>query len=170
VEDQPFAEKKFFDEDAKSAHLVHIKMLPQLLEFAIENLDSEQLQTPYREGGWTVHQLVHHVADSHMNAFIRFKLGLTEENPTIKPYDQTAWANLGDTLNLPVNVSLTILHALHAKLHELLKSVKESEWQRTVFHPEQKRQITLWNLLSTYSWHGRHHVAHITTLRKQKGW
>jgi uncharacterized damage-inducible protein DinB len=170
VEDQPFADKKEYDEDAKAAHMLHIKMLPQLLEFAVENLDADQLHTPYREGGWTVHQLVHHLADSHMNAVIRFKLGLTEENPTLKPYDEAAWATLSDTENLPVNISLTLLYALHTKWYELLKNIKEADWNRKVFHPALNRGLSLWQLLMQYSWHGRHHVAHITMLKKARGW
>ena len=170
VSDQPFADKTSFDEDAKAAHLLHIKMLPQLLENALINLDQAQLETPYRPDGWTVQQLVHHIADSHMNAFIRFKLGLTEETPTIKTYNEAAWAELSDTKNIPVNISLTLLHCLHARLYELLKEMKHEHWNKTIFHPEQKRTMTLWNLLTIYSWHGRHHVAHITTLRKRMHW
>ncbi len=110
---------KPFSNELKNELLVNIKMLPSLIEFAIENLNEEQLQTPYRPGGWTVHQLIHHVADSHMNAYIRFKLGLTEDSPTIKPYDQDAWATLSDTKNLPVNVSLT-----HACMHCMQDGMK----------------------------------------------
>jgi hypothetical protein len=170
AKDQPFADKITFDEDAKAAHLVHIKLLPQLLEYAVLNLDEEQLATPYRPGGWTIQQVVHHVADSHMNAYIRFKLGLTENEPTIKPYEEAAWAELADTKNCPINISLTLLHSLHLRLYEMLIHITETEWSRTVFHPEQKRSMTLWNLLQIYSWHGRHHVAHITKLRERMKW
>lgn len=161
VENQLFSNKEPYTEKAKQSHLNDIKMLPQLLEEAVQNLDSVQLQTPYREGGWTIQQVVHHVADSHMNAYIRFKLALTEDNPTIKPYNQDAWANLSDTQNLPVNISLTLLHALHARWYELMKNMKEADWQRTIYHPEQQRSISLWNLLGTYAWHGKHHTAHV---------
>ena len=148
-----------------------IKFLPLELENAILNLDEAQLQTPYREGGWTVHQLVHHVADSHMNAYIRFKVGLTEDNPTIKAYDEKLWSEMHDVQKLPVNISITLLHALHARWHEALKYVKDDEWNnRTVFHPEHKKTMRLWYLLGLYAWHGKHHVAHITSLRESKGW
>ncbi len=100
-----------------------------------------QLHTPYRPGGWTVHQLIHHVADSHMNAYIRFKLGLTEDNPVVKPYDQEAWATLSDTEKLPVNISLTLLHALHTRWFQLMDDMTPEQWQRSVYHPEKKRQI-----------------------------
>jgi uncharacterized damage-inducible protein DinB len=140
------------------------------MENAILNLDADQLATPYREGGWTVTQVVHHVADSHINAYTRFKLGLTELNPSIKPYDETAWAELSDTQQLPINVSLTLLHALHTRWHNIIMNIKPEEWNRTVFHPEQKKEMTLWYLLGSYSWHGRHHVAHITSLRESKNW
>jgi uncharacterized damage-inducible protein DinB len=134
-------------------------------------LDEHQLQTPYRDGGWTVHQLVHHVADSHMNAYIRFKLGYTEDNPTIKPYEEALWAETADVKNLPINVSLTILHAVHQRWDVFLKSLTEEDLkQKTVFHPEHKKQITLWHLLGMYAWHSRHHTAHITNLRERMGW
>ena len=147
-----------------------IKMLPSVLESAVQNLNTEQLQTSYRPGGWTVHQLIHHVADSHINAFIRFKLALTEDNPVIKPYDQEAWATLTDTINLPINISLTLLHALHARWYQLMKDMTEDEWQRTIYHPERKRKLTLWELLKSYSWHSLHHTAHITRLRERMKW
>ena len=114
---QPFSSKQ------KEEWLLDIKFLPSEFELAVQNLDEHQLQTPYREDGWTVHQFVHHVADSHMNAYIRFKLGLTEENPTIKPYEQDDWVKLEDTKTLPMNVSLTLLHALHQRLFAMLKSL-----------------------------------------------
>lgn len=151
-----------FSHAQRDEWLGDIEWLPSQMEFALQNMDEVHLQKPYREGGWTIHQLVHHVADSHMNAYIRFKLGLTENNPTIKPYDENAWANLADTTNLPINISLTILHAVHKRWVELLRHIKDEEWLRTVVHPEHNKQMTLWHLLGMYSWHGRHHLAHIT--------
>jgi uncharacterized damage-inducible protein DinB len=154
----------------KSKLLNDIKMLPAMLEFAVHNLDADQLNTSYRPGGWTVNQLVHHVADSHINAYIRFKLALTEDNPVIKPYDQEAWALLPDTQNLPINISLTLLHALHTRWYQLMNSMTEDQWQRTVYHPERKRKLSLWDLLKSYSWHSLHHTAHITKLRERMKW
>lgn len=160
-----------FSIEQKVEWLADIKFLPLTLEQALLNLDEAQLQTPYREGGWTVHQLVHHVADSHINAYCRFKLALTEENPTIKTYEEGLWAELHDVQKLPINVSITLLHALHARWYEALKAVNDDEWNnRTVFHPEHKRTLRLWFLLGMYAWHGKHHVAHITALRDRKGW
>lgn len=159
-----------YSEEQKRRWLDDIKFLPQLLENAVLNLDEAQLQTPYRDGGWTVQQVVHHVADSHINAYCRVKLGLTEDNPTIKPYEEQFWAELSDTKNLPINISLTLLHALHARFYEVLRNIKDDEWTRTVFHPGSKKQMSLWQLLGSYSWHGRHHVAHITSLRDRMKW
>ncbi|MEO7924485.1 MAG: YfiT family bacillithiol transferase [Chitinophagaceae bacterium] len=151
--------------------LADIKFLPLHIENSILNLDEAQLHTVYREGGWTIHQVVHHVADSHMNAYIRFKVGLTEDNPTIKPYDEQQWAEMHDVEKLPVNISITLLHALHARWLEALKYVKDDEWNnKTVFHPEHKKTMRLWYLLGMYAWHSRHHVAHITSLRKRMNW
>jgi uncharacterized damage-inducible protein DinB len=162
--EQPFSEQQLGE------WLFDIQALPHQVEHAITNLDEAQLETPYREGGWTINQVVHHVADSHMNAYTRFKLGLTEENPTIKPYDEAAWAELSDTKNIPINVSITLLYALHQRWYDILKHIKTEEWNRTVFHPEHKKQITLWYLLGMYAWHSKHHVAHITKLRERMGW
>jgi hypothetical protein len=105
-----------------------------------------------------------------MNAFIRCKLALTEENPTIKPYDQDAWVSREDVSQVPMNISITLLHALHHRWYELLKSLTEQEWKRTVYHPEQQREISIWNILLIYAWHGKHHAAHVTNLREEKGW
>lgn len=163
-------EPKDFSETQLREWINDIRYLPQHLENAITNLDEAQINTPYRPDGWTVKQLVHHVADSHMNAYIRFKLGLTEDNPTIKPYEQDLWAVMSDTQNLPINISLTILHALHTRWVEVLKNIKPEEWNRTVVHPEHGRQMTLWFLLGMYAWHSKHHVAHITGLRERNGW
>lgn len=160
-----------FSIDQKVEWLADIKFLPIQLEAAVQNLDEEQLKTPYRDGGWTVHQLVHHVADSHINAYCRFKLGLTEDNPTIKTYNQELWAQLHDVEKLPINISITLLHALHARWFEALKNVTDDEWNnRTIYHPELKKTLRLWYLLGMYAWHGKHHVAHIMTLRENKGW
>ena len=159
-----------FSAEQLSKWIIDIKYLPNHLENAVLNLDEHQLQTPYRPEGWTVHQLVHHVADSHMNAYIRFKLGLTEINPVIKPYEEAEWAKLNDTKSLPINISLTLLFALHTRWVAVLENIKEEEWNRTVFHPEQNKEITLWHLLGMYAWHGLHHTAHITALRQRMNW
>lgn len=164
-EPMPYSDKKFQE------WITDIKYLPQLLENAVLNLDAEQLHTPYREGGWTLHQVVHHVADSHMNAVIRFKLALTEEQPTIKPYDEEAWAKLPDVEALPVNISLTLLHALHSRWYELVKGLDEATlMHKSVIHPQHGKVMSCWHLLGMYSWHGRHHVAHITSHRERMGW
>ena len=162
--EQPFSETQLKE------WLLDIQTLPQQVEHAVSNLDEAQIQTPYRPEGWTVHQLVHHIADSHMNAYIRFKLGLTEDNPTIKPYEEKEWAQMADTKNLPINISVTLLFALHHRWTEVLKNISDTEWNRTVYHPESKKQMTLWFLLGMYAWHSRHHVAHITGLRDREGW
>jgi hypothetical protein len=159
-----------FSDDLLKGRLLDIQYLPHHLENALLNLDENQIDTPYREGGWSIRQVVHHVADSHMNAYIRFKLGLSEENPSIKPYNQDAWAEMPDTKNLPVNTSVTLLFALHRRWIELLNNVQPNEWERTLFHPEYKKTMTLWYVLGLYAWHSRHHVAHITSLRKRMGW
>jgi len=163
-EPQPFSEKQ------RQEWLTDIKFLPQHLENAILNLDEAQLETPYRPGGWMVKQLVHHVADSHMNAYIRFKLALTEDNLIIKPYGEKLWAEMIDTKTLPVNVSITLLHALHLRLHSILQNMSSADLDRTVFHPEHQKEMTLWYLLGMYAWHGRHHTAQVTTLRENMGW
>ena len=158
-----------FSEAQKRSWLIDLAQLPTLLEASIQNLDVAQLETPYRPGGWTVQQVVHHVADSHVNAFCRIKLVLSEENPTIKPYDENAWAQQADVA-LPINISLTLLHSLHLRMHKLMSNVQEAEWNRTYFHPESQAEFTLWYLLGMYAWHGRHHTAHITGLRERNGW
>ncbi len=163
-------EPQAFSAEQKKAWLLDIQFLPQELENAILNLDEKQLHTAYRDGGWTVQQLVHHVADSHLNAYTRFKLGLTETNPTIRPYEEKEWALLADVATVPVNVSITLLHALHRRWHAAIEDITDEQWQRTVVHPEHGRQMTLWFLLGMYAWHGRHHTAHITSLRENKGW
>ena len=159
-----------YSEKERDAKIADILFLPRMLEYAVLNLDEGQIQTPYRDGGWTVHQLIHHLADSHMNSFIRFKLALTEENPVIKPYLEDKWSKLADVSSVPINISVTLLHALHHRWHSLLESMTEDDFKRTVFHPEKEKDITLWDMLLIYAWHGKHHVAHITTLREQNSW
>ena len=145
-----------------------IEELPRLLEDAVRGLDDRQLDTPYREGGWTVRQVVHHVADSHANAVIRIKLTLTEERPALKPYDQDEWARLTDTA-LPLEPSLAILRGLHQRWTALLRAVPEDAWSRTAYHPE-RGDITLDDQLDLYAGHGANHVRQITDLRARQGW
>ena len=164
-----YIEQSFSSEELRK-RLIDIRFLSNHVENAITNLDEHQLDTSYREGGWTVKQVIHHLADSHMNAYIRCKLALTENNPIIKPYDQDAWAETIENKNLPVNVSITLLHALHLKWYELFSNLKPAEWERTVMHPEYNRQMSLWYILGLYAWHSKHHVAQIQGLRDRKRW
>ncbi len=159
-----------FSMEQKNKWLLDLHFLPEELERALLNLDEAQLHTPYRDGGWTLHEVVHHLADSHMNAYCRFKLGLTEEKPVIKPYLEDAWTQLEDVKQLPFNISLTLLHALHRRWYIALKDLTEEQWSREVVHPERKSTMSLWFLLGMYAWHGKHHTAHITSLRQQKNW
>jgi uncharacterized damage-inducible protein DinB len=143
---------------------------PGALRRAVAGLSPDQLATRYRPGGWTVKQVAHHVPDSHMNAYSRFKLALTEDEPTIKPYNEAAWAELPDSRRVPVDVSLDLLDALHLRWVALLRSMDPAEFNRTLRHPEHGRVLTLKQMLGLYAWHGRHHVAHITSLREREGW
>ena len=142
---------------------------PARFRGAVQGLTDEQLDTPYREGGWTVRQVVHHVPDSHMNAFIRFKLGLTEDSPLIKTYDEARWAELEDARATPVETSLRTLELLHERWVILLRSIADEQWARTIQHPEWG-PMRLETMLALYAWHGRHHVAHVTALRERMGW
>jgi hypothetical protein len=157
------------NEDQKKAFLDDIAKTPANLRAAVKGLSETQLGTPYRPGGWTVRQVTHHVPDSHMNAYIRFKLALTEDDPTIKPYEEARWAELADTKSTPIEVSLTMMDSLHDRWVRLLRSLNPEQWQRTFRHPE-LGLLTLEKTLALYSWHGRHHVAHITELRKKMSW
>ena len=152
----------------RSAHIETLQLLPGRLRSAVNGLSDTQLDTPYREGGWTVRQVVHHVADSHTNSYIRFKLALTEDWPTIKPYDEAAWARLADSA-LPVEVSLEWIEALHERWVALLESMTEEDFQKGFNHPGLGRQ-KLATKLALYDWHSRHHTAHITGLRTRQGW
>jgi hypothetical protein len=143
--------------------------LPEKLRSAAEGLSDAQLDTLYREGGWTVRQLVHHVADSHMNAYIRIRLALTEDWPAITAYNEKAWAELPDARTAPVQVSLDLIQALHDRWTLLLRSLTDEQWQRGYTHPVNGRQ-TIAEAVALYDWHSRHHVAHIEELRKSRGW
>jgi uncharacterized damage-inducible protein DinB len=146
-----------------------IAKTPANMRAAVKGLSDAQLETPYREGGWTVRQVVHHVPDSHMNAYIRWRLALTEQEPTIKPYQEAQWANLEDARSAPIEVSLALLEPLHERWVRLLRSLKAEEFALTFRHPEHGVRTLEW-MLFLYAWHGRHHTAHITQLRKQEGW
>jgi hypothetical protein len=156
-------------EEQRGKLIEDIAQTPAALRAAVKGLSPEQIETPYRESGWTVRQVVHHVPESHMNAYIRFKLGLTEEEPTIKTYEEDRWAKLPDVQATPLEVSLSLLELLHDRWVRVLKGIKPEEWKRTFRHPE-LGLMPLEKNLCLYSWHGRHHVAHITELRKRMNW
>ncbi len=163
-----FERPETITEDDRLNAIASIAEMPEQLRNAVEGLNSEQLNTPYREDGWTVRQLVHHIADSHMNAFIRIRLALTEDWPTIKPYDEKAWATLHDAV-APVEWSLELIEALHARWVMMLQALTEEQWTRGYRHPESgETTVELATLI--YGWHSRHHVAHITHLRTTKRW
>lgn len=145
-----------------------IEKLPSLLRDAVQNLDDEQIDTAYRPGGWTVRQVIHHVADSHMNAYVRFKLALTEEKPVIKPYDETEWAELQD-YKLPVDTSLLLLEALHKRWTSLLNSLTPADLEKKFIHPD-SGEVSVGINIGIYAWHGKHHLAHITSLTEREGW
>jgi hypothetical protein len=152
--------RQFIDEIART---------PENLKSAISGLSPTQLDTPYRPGGWTVRQVVHHLPDSHMNSYVRFKLALTEDEPIIKPYAEDRWAELADSKATPIETSLTLLESLHARWVALLRSLTPEQWKRNFRHPE-LGPMSLEKNLALYAWHGRHHVAHITSLRERNGW
>ncbi len=153
----------------RSTAINHISELPVRLRAAVAGLTNEQWETPYRPGGWTVRQVVHHVPDSHMHAFLRFKLALTENEPVIKPYDEARTAELADYRDVSVEISLTLLEALHGRWTVLLRSMRPEDFARCLKHPE-RGVITLDGMADHYAWHSRHHVAHITSLRDRMGW
>lgn len=161
---EPFAKEKI------SGWIDAIEALPNWLDICIENLDAAQLDTPYRPEGWTVNQVLHHIADSHMNGYARHKLALTEDNPTIKPYNEKLWAELPDVEHTPVNVSITLVHALHRRWGQLLRNLSAEELQRTYYHPDDDRQVPIWQSIGVYAWHGRHHMEHVRRLRERMVW
>jgi hypothetical protein len=149
--------------------LNQIEQAPNRLRAAVNGLSDQQLDTPYRPEGWSVRQVAHHVPDSHLNAYVRYKLALTEDEPTIKPYAEDRWARLADTQATPVEVSLAMLDSLHDRWVRLLRSLQPEDWKRAFRHPE-LGLVSLEKNLALYAWHGRHHVAHITSLRERNGW
>lgn len=158
-----------YDPVLRATLIQQIEEAPGRLRDAVDGLSESQLDHPYREGGWTVRQVVHHLPDSHLNSYIRFKLAVTEDQPAIKPYDEAQWANLQDAASADVEVSLGLLEALHRRWVLFLRSLSEAQFSRTFRHPE-LGTISLNQNLALYAWHGRHHVAHITTLRDRMGW
>ncbi len=146
-----------------------IERTPAALRATLSGLGDDQLDTPYRPGGWTLRQVAHHVADSHMNAYIRFRFALTEDEPTIKPYDEARWAELHEARTAPVEVSVALLESLHRRFVLLLRALSPAEWARPFRHPDHGRKDLDW-MLAMYAWHGRHHTGHVSALRKQKGW
>ena len=163
---QPPAE---IDRAQRVAWLETLESLPTDLRQATTGLNDKQLETPYRPDGWTVRQVVHHVADSHMNSYVRFRLALTEQSPVIKPYDEAAWAQLDDAKSAPLELSLALLEGVHARWVRLLRSLQEPDFARTFQHPEQG-SVRLDYALGLYAWHCRHHLAHIEQTRVREGW
>jgi len=155
--------------DDRNDLIGRIRALPTALRVALEGLVDAQLDTPYRDGGWSPRQIAHHIADSHMNAFVRVKLTVTEDRPTIKPYDQAAWSELDDVAGVPVEASLSIVTGLHDRWARLLDSLPDEDFGRKLVHPEEG-EIDIDFLLQLYGWHGRHHVTQITELRQRQGW
>ena len=147
-----------------------ISMLPKQLYTEVSHLSQEQLDTPYRDGGWSIRQVVHHLADSHMNSYCRFKLALTEETPAIRPYHEDRWALLEDGKNAPVEISLKLLDALHTRWVYMLERMTDTDWERKFFHPESKREFELKTILALYAWHSEHHLQHIVQLKKRMNW
>lgn len=155
--------------EMKNDFINTIEVLPSQLRKEVENLTQQQLDTPYRDDGWTIRQVIHHLPDSHINSYVRFKLALTEDNPTIKTYEEHLWAELPDTFNTPISVSLNLLESLHIRWAILLRSLTDDDFNKTLQHPEWGN-ITLNTMLALYDWHSRHHLAHITELKKKMGW
>jgi hypothetical protein len=164
-----FVRPPVINAEQRRSSIATLAALPENLRAAVYGLNDRQVDTPYREGGWTVRQLVHHVADSHINAYVRMRLALTEDWPTIKPYNEKLWAELPDARTLPVDVSLELLDSLHRRWVVLLEALSDVQWERGYNHPESGRQ-SLAEVAALYDWHSRHHVGHITALRKSRGW
>jgi hypothetical protein len=166
----PFQAPKTYDANSRAQRISEIEQAPKALRQAVKGLSAQQLDTPYRPGGWTVRQVVHHVPDSHLNAYVRLKLAITEEEPTIKPYDEARWAELVDGRTGDPEVSLSLLDSVHTRWTTLWRSLAPQQFSRRFKHPDHEGMLTVDWMLALYSWHGRHHVAHITALREREGW
>src|SRR5919199_4518049 len=164
-----FEPRETLTPDERRAMIDIVAACPARMREAVAKLDERQLDTPYRPGGWTVRQVVHHVPDSHMNAYVRLKLALTEDEPTIKPYDEARWAELADSRDTPIETSLVLLERLHERWVTLLRSMSAHDFARRLNHPE-NGVMRLDQMLALYAWHGRHHVGHVTSLREREGW
>jgi hypothetical protein len=164
-----FAAPETFTAPLRRQFLDEIAAVPVATRAAVAGLSADQLQTPYREGGWTAAQVVHHLADSHLNAYVRFKLARTESNPTIKPYDERRWAEEPDAATSDIGISLVLIDALHARWIASMQAYTDADWRLPFTHPERGVRTLDW-MLAMYAWHGRHHVAHVTSLRARMGW
>lgn len=165
-----FEKPENITEEILDKYIGDIESLPKRLKEEVDGLSNDQLDTPYRLGGWTIRQVVNHCADSHMNSLIRFKLTLTEDKPVIKPYFEDRWAELADSKNMPIEPAIKMIEGLHERWVILLKSLTQEELGRTYIHPEQGRKIRLDVTIGLYAWHCNHHLAHITGLKKSKNW
>jgi hypothetical protein len=161
----PFHSPDSLDDAQRRAAITSIAAGPRLLREAVTGMSERQLDTPYRPDGWTVRQVVHHVADSHLNAYTRFKLALTEDMPTIKPYDQAAWAKLADSQSTPIDTSLVLLQAVTDRWVRVLRAMSPADFARRLIHPEHEQPLSLDQMLALYEWHGRHHTAHVMLVR-----
>ncbi len=164
-----FTAQASYEKEELDKYISDLEALPNQLENAVKGLSDKQLDTPYREGGWTVRQVIHHVADSHMSAYTRMKWALTEDSPLIKAYDEKAWAHTPET-TLETSPSLDFLKALHKKWCYLMRNLDAGDLQKVFIHPDSKKAVMLQTIIATYAWHGAHHLAHITALKKKLGW
>jgi uncharacterized damage-inducible protein DinB len=165
-----FQRRDVLTPEERAQCIEQIAAVPRAMRDAVAGLTPEQLETPYRDGGWTLREVVHHVPESHMNSYMRFKFALTEETPTVKPYDEARWAKTPEVRDTPIETSLTMLEALHDRWVRLLRAMSADDFARTLKHPEHDGTMTLDTMLGLYAWHGRHHTAHITSTRERNGW
>ncbi len=165
-----FVAPNLYSNDYLSKKISEIATFPERLKSEVSNLTDEQLDTPYRKDGWTIRQVIHHCADSHVNCFIRIKWALTEENPIIKFYHEDRWAELHDNRTMPIDSSILLLEGLHFRLAYLMKSLSSDDLKKSFIHPEHSKEFKIEEIIGTYAWHGNHHLAHITALKKRKGW
>jgi uncharacterized damage-inducible protein DinB len=165
-----YSPKENYSSDDLKWYINTIELFPAKIKQAVKGLSDEQLDSQYRDGGWTIRQVVHHVVDSHINSYTRFKLALTEDNPAIRPYDEALWAELPEAKTGPVELSVPLLDALHKRWVVMLKNIPARQFERKLYHPGSKSEMTIASLLHLYAWHCDHHLAHITNLKKSKSW